>query len=149
GKHRLSGHRDSTVVIAGEAMLRHGVLDGFPLADEVKHHHRVRELRDERGKNAERDVPRDIGCAETDDDGRDEPAEAEYHGGEKRLRQGPPIMSPSPFVVEWVRRVATERSEGRALDLAIGLGRHATAIANAGFRTFGVDRNLDALRAAV
>jgi SAM-dependent methyltransferase len=58
-------------------------------------------------------------------------------------------MSPSPFVVEWVRRVAAERSDRRALDLAIGRGRHAAAIANAGFRTFGVDRNLDALRTAV
>jgi SAM-dependent methyltransferase len=58
-------------------------------------------------------------------------------------------MSPSPFVVEWVRRVAATRSNGRALDLAIGRGRHATAIANAGFRTFGVDKNLAALRLAV
>lgn len=58
-------------------------------------------------------------------------------------------MSPSPFIVEWIRRLGVERSGGRALDVAMGRGRHASAIAGAGFRTFGVDRDLDSLRAAV
>jgi len=57
-------------------------------------------------------------------------------------------MSPSPFVVEWLGRLNAARSGGRALDVAMGRGRHAGAIARAGFRTFGVDRNLDALRDA-
>jgi 2-polyprenyl-3-methyl-5-hydroxy-6-metoxy-1,4-benzoquinol methylase len=58
-------------------------------------------------------------------------------------------MSPSPFVVEWLGRVAAGRSGARALDVAMGRGRHSLAIARAGFRTFGIDRNLDALRSAM
>jgi tellurite methyltransferase len=58
-------------------------------------------------------------------------------------------MSPSLFVVEWLRRLGEQRSGGRALDVAIGRGRHTAAIAGAGFRTFGVDCDLDALQAAV
>jgi tellurite methyltransferase len=61
-------------------------------------------------------------------------------------------MSPSPFIVQWVERAAREldaaRTRRRALDVAIGRGRHATVIARAGFRTFGVDSRLDALRDA-
>jgi tellurite methyltransferase len=58
-------------------------------------------------------------------------------------------MSPSPFVVEWLGRLAARRSSARALDVAMGRGRHSLAIARAGFRTFGIDRNLDALRSAM
>jgi SAM-dependent methyltransferase len=58
-------------------------------------------------------------------------------------------MSPSPFVVEWLRRLAAERRGGRALDVAMGSGRHSRAIADAGFRTFGVDVNFDAIRTAM
>src|SRR5262245_11784957 len=58
-------------------------------------------------------------------------------------------MSPSPFVVEWLGRVPPGRSGARALDVAMGRGRHSSAIARAGFRTFGVDRDLDSLRFAV
>ena len=58
-------------------------------------------------------------------------------------------MSPSPFVAEWLGRVAARRSGARALDVAMGRGRHSLAIARAGFRTFGIDRNLDALRSAM
>jgi tellurite methyltransferase len=61
-------------------------------------------------------------------------------------------MSPSPFVAEWVERLARERgapaARPRALDAAMGRGRHATLIALAGFRTFGVDEKLEALRDA-
>jgi len=59
-------------------------------------------------------------------------------------------MSPSPFIVEWIERIA--RGAGgdvRALDVAMGRGRHALPLARAGFRTFGVDVNLDAVRAAM
>ena len=65
---------------------------------------------------------------------------------------------PSPFVVEWLPRVAAlvdpqaacdELVEPRALDLAMGRGRHARLLAHAGFRAFGVDVKLDAVRDAV
>src|SRR3954469_7471588 len=67
-------------------------------------------------------------------------------------------MSPSPFIVEWLGRIARGRgastrlgaaADGRALDIAMGRGRHALPLARAGFRTFGVDRNFDAVRDAV
>jgi SAM-dependent methyltransferase len=59
-------------------------------------------------------------------------------------------MSPSPFVMEWIGRVAeTAPPRGRALDLAMGRGRHALLLARAGFRTFGVDRRHDAVRDAM
>ena len=40
-------------------------------------------------------------------------------------------------------------SPRRALDLAMGRGRHALVLAKYGFRVFGVDLNLDAVRGAV
>jgi tellurite methyltransferase len=63
---------------------------------------------------------------------------------------------PSPFVVEWVPRVADNDKWGgpnkvrpTAIDLAMGRGRHAPLLARAGFRTFGVDVKLEAVRAGV
>ena len=59
-------------------------------------------------------------------------------------------MSPSPFIVEWSARIARERGGTlRALDVAMGRGRHAAELARAGFRTFGVDLRLDAVREAM
>jgi len=59
-------------------------------------------------------------------------------------------MSPSPFIVEWSARLARERGDRlRALDVAMGRGRHAVLLARAGFRTFGVDVKLDAVRDAL
>ena len=72
-------------------------------------------------------------------------------------------MSPSPFIVEWIERLARDapadrracfaRSDSRerrwALDVAMGRGRHAVPLARAGFRAFGVDVRLDAVRDAV
>lgn len=59
-------------------------------------------------------------------------------------------MSPSPFIVEWTERIARERGKNqRALDVAMGRGRHAVRLARAGFRTFGVDVRLDAVREAI
>src|SRR3954466_598912 len=58
-------------------------------------------------------------------------------------------MSPSPFIVEWIERIARERVGGiRALDVAMGTGRHAIELARAGLLTFGVDVNLESVRAA-
>jgi tellurite methyltransferase len=59
-------------------------------------------------------------------------------------------MSPSPFIVEWTARIARERGgRGRAIDVAMGRGRHAVVLARAGFTTFGVDRKWEAVRDAV
>jgi len=59
-------------------------------------------------------------------------------------------MSPSPFIVEWIERVAGGRAVRlRSLDVAMGRGRHAMLLARAGFLTFGVDRAFDAVRDAV
>jgi len=59
-------------------------------------------------------------------------------------------MSPSPFIVEWIDRIARERGVGGcALDAAMGRGRHAIPLARAGFRTFGVDIAPDVVASAV
>jgi tellurite methyltransferase len=62
-------------------------------------------------------------------------------------------MSPSPFVVEWAARVRASHPGSigalRALDVAMGGGRHAVPLALAGFHTFGVDRRADAVRDAM
>jgi SAM-dependent methyltransferase len=64
-------------------------------------------------------------------------------------------MSPSPFIVEWSARFARPStglrasSELRALDVAMGSGRHAVALARVGFKTFGVDLKLTAVREAL
>jgi len=58
----------------------------------------------------------------------------------------------SPFVEEWLPRVVAELNghagPRRALDLAMGNGRHAIPLAEAGFITYGVDRAFDRLLAA-
>ena len=53
-------------------------------------------------------------------------------------------------MVEWIARAAAGRSAHttRALDVAMGRGRHALPLARAGFRTFGVDDAFEALSAA-
>src|SRR5689334_20344331 len=52
--------------------------------------------------------------------------------------------SPSAFVDEWIGKVRA----GKALDLAMGRGRHALLLAQRGFQTFGVDINQSAVAAA-
>ena len=57
--------------------------------------------------------------------------------------------APSPFVVSWLPRIRAALGARRdVLDLATGAGRHARAAAAAGFRVYGVDRDLDRLRQA-
>jgi len=64
-------------------------------------------------------------------------------------------MSSSPFIVEWTRLRSDELNElrrgtsWRALDVAMGRGRHVVPLARAGFRVFGVDVKLNAVRDAV
>ena len=56
----------------------------------------------------------------------------------------------SAFVSAWILRLSGgDPPAGRALDVAMGRGRHAVALARAGFRTFGVDRNVAAVRDAM
>jgi SAM-dependent methyltransferase len=53
---------------------------------------------------------------------------------------------PSPFVEQWIRKLSEQIAmPGRALDVAIGRGRHAFPLAAAGFRTFGVDHQHEVL----
>jgi 2-polyprenyl-3-methyl-5-hydroxy-6-metoxy-1,4-benzoquinol methylase len=55
----------------------------------------------------------------------------------------------APFIGEWIARLAPRRGEhAAALDVAMGRGRHAVALAIAGFRVFGVDARFDAVRDA-
>jgi len=61
-------------------------------------------------------------------------------------------MSPSPsqFAAEWISALAAPaRRSLRALDVAMGRGRHALLLARHGFETFGVDRNLQAVEEAM
>jgi tellurite methyltransferase len=59
-------------------------------------------------------------------------------------------MSASPFVAEWIRIAASRvPPPRRALDLAMGRGRHALLLARHGLETYGVDLKHDALRDAM
>ena len=68
------------------------------------------------------------------------------------MSRGHPGTAISPFVGEWIPRVACELGvparRCRALDLAMGEGRHAWLLASAGFDTFGVDRSVERLLTA-
>jgi tellurite methyltransferase len=118
----------------------------------------MREQHDHRGEEAVRDVAADIGAAQTEHGCADEPEEAEADRGEKRLSQEGIIDDlPSPFVVDWLPCVVADLDgpwhgphdvRPAAIDLAMGRGRHAQLLARAGFRTFGVDVKLDAVRDA-
>jgi 2-polyprenyl-3-methyl-5-hydroxy-6-metoxy-1,4-benzoquinol methylase len=59
-------------------------------------------------------------------------------------------MPPSPLVIQWAARIAQLAPPGpRALDVAVGRGRHYETLARAGFRVFGVDVAFEAVRDAV
>ena len=60
-----------------------------------------------------------------------------------------PHDPPSPFIETWVPRLAGPvPAQRRALDVAMGRGRHAVVLAKAGFRVFGVDSQLDRVQQA-
>jgi tellurite methyltransferase len=53
-------------------------------------------------------------------------------------------------MVEWIARAGNSSTgHRRALDVAMGRGRHAVLLARAGFRTSGVDIAFDAVREAM
>jgi tellurite methyltransferase len=57
---------------------------------------------------------------------------------------------PSAFVATWIERLRSAIGpDARALDLAMGRGRHAVLLARAGYRVFGVDVKPDAIRSAM
>lgn len=56
---------------------------------------------------------------------------------------------PSRFVMDAVSALAANTPPGRALDVAMGSGRHAIPLAALGYRVFGVDRDQQRLRAAL
>ena len=59
------------------------------------------------------------------------------------------MTAPSPFVAGWLPRLrASLGPRPDVLDVATGAGRHARAAAAAGFRVYGVDRDLGRLRQA-
>lgn len=56
----------------------------------------------------------------------------------------------SPFVQRWIVGLVDRAPRPRrALDIAMGRGRHALLLAAAGYQTFGVDINFDAVRHAI
>lgn len=89
----------------------------------------------------------DIGAAQAEHGGGNEAGDAEADGGEERLSHA--SILPSSFVVRAARELADVLPPPRrALDVAMGRGRHALVLAEAGFTVFGVDRRLDSLHEA-
>src|SRR5262249_13591066 len=119
----------------------------FALADQIEHHHRVREERDHRREDAVRDVTRDVGAAQAEERGREETGDADEDRGEQRLSQGAAIV-PSAFITTWLPRII-EGLPPPPPDIAMGRGRHARALTRSGLSTFGVDVRFDAVRDAV
>jgi SAM-dependent methyltransferase len=57
---------------------------------------------------------------------------------------------PSAFVVDWAHRMLNQLPAApRALDVAMGRGRHATTLAKLGYRVFGVDARFEAVASAM
>jgi SAM-dependent methyltransferase len=97
-------------------------------------------------------MPRDVGALQAEKRRGQEAEESEADCCEKRLSQSDKIIvdPPSAFVAAWLPRLAGGTAEPpRALDLAMGRGRHTLALAQAGFRTFGVDADVEAIREAL
>jgi SAM-dependent methyltransferase len=66
------------------------------------------------------------------------------------MTDGKPADPPSPFVAQWAHASMTRTERrARALDVAMGRGRHAVMLAEAGYVVFGVDIRFDAVREAV
>jgi tellurite methyltransferase len=74
-----------------------------------------------------------------------DPAAPDANAAETRTGHEPP----SVFIAHWAELMASRLPEPRrALDVAMGRGRHARLLAHLGLRTFGVDANFEIVRAA-
>jgi len=60
-----------------------------------------------------------------------------------------PPDPPSLFVETWINRLAAQCGGGRALDVAMGRGRHSVVLAAAGLHVFGVDNRFEVVQSAV
>jgi hypothetical protein len=115
----------------------------------------MREHREHRGQETEGDVARDVPAAKAENGGRHQAEDTEEKRAEQRLRHARSMTDrfdgdpPSAFVAEWTSQLAPEVPlPRRALDVAVGRGRHLRALAEANLQIFGVDRNYEALRTA-
>jgi tellurite methyltransferase len=105
----------------------------------------VGEQRQHCGEKSQRHVPGDVGAAKSEHGGANEAGKTNPDGSEQSLGQTAIINDPpSAFVAEWVPRVRGEK----AIDVAMGRGRHALVLARAGLRTYGVDCRFAAVRVA-
>ena len=119
----------------------HRVLDGLALADEVKHHHRVREHRQHRREEAERDVTRDLAAPQSEEGGDDQAEQTEEQRAEQSLSHYQQSMTdrfpadpPSSFVVD-----ARDRAASSVADASARAGcRDGTRTPRAGARPDGV-----------
>ncbi len=65
------------------------------------------------------------------------------------MTEHPTLDPPSPFVADWAAVLAAGLPPPRrALDVAMGRGRHARALADEGFSVFGVDVRFEAVQHA-
>jgi tellurite methyltransferase len=112
--------------------------------------------RQHRGEEAERDVTRDVAASQTEHRGGEQTEKTEEERAEQSLSHCDLSMThqfpgdpPSPFVVDWATLMATALpAPRRALDVAMGRGRHTRVLAQLGLRAFGVDVLYEAVRTA-
>lgn len=67
----------------------------------------------------------------------------EHHAGDLSS-----LLEPSPWLEAWFQRARWMALPPRALDVAMGRGRHARRLEALGWDVIGIDRNLDAVRSA-
>jgi tellurite methyltransferase len=101
-------------------------------------------------------VTRDVAAAQTEYRGGHEAEKTEKERAEQSLSHVSESMTdrfpadpPSAFVVQWATLMAPALpGPRRALDVAMGRGRHARMLAQLGLNVFGVDASYEAVRAA-
>ena len=102
-------------------------------------------------------MTRDLASSESEEGGHDQTEKTKEESAEQSLSHCQQSMTdrfpadpPSSFVVDVARTLVHQSPRPqRALDVAMGRGRHATALARMGWRVFGIDVLLDAVRTAM